>query len=263
MWPDVIPEFLVKVLRLRVRADALHGSVVRGRRVLAHASVQGAGGDAPLALLGTLLATLNAQSSLRGARAEVEIADSLVLLDVVDGDFADHGAPQLEAIATACIAELLGAGGATHEARWQLQGDERHLLIAALPRDLLAGLRDALALHGIRLHSAMPGLCCAWNRHAAQLGEGADVLALAGPGSTTIVCLEGTAIRALGRFACGANSFIATLDAQVNRLRASMGLAAQQDGRYLLVTEGVAVPPALARWTLLAGNAPAGAGSAA
>ncbi len=252
-----------KVLRLHVGPQGLRGSVWRGRRLLAQAEAQASTADAPLATLDGLLATLAGQTALRGVRADVEFADALIILDVVDGDFADHSKRQLQAIATACVAELIGSASASHELRWQLQSDERHLLICALPRDLLAALGKGLAPHGIAMNSAQPQLCSTWNHHLRHLGRGPVVLALASSASTTIACLHDGAISALARFASDTDALIASLDAQVQRLQASLGLDGQGQGRYLLVADRVPTPGTLERWTLLPGEAATVKGSRA
>ncbi len=113
------------------------------------------------------------------------------------------------------------------------------------------------------LRSATPQLCNAWNRHARELGGGSAVLALANASGATVACLQDGAIAALARFGLGAGASIAALDAQVNRLQASLGLGANADSRYLLVSERMVSPKALERWTLLAGEAAVAQGSAA
>lgn len=264
MWLDLMP----KVLQLHVGPHLLRARLTLGRRVLAQAERSGPAAPSAAALgkcLSGLLATLAEQSALRGARAEVELADALVLLDVVGGEFADHGERQLQAVAAACCAELLGAAGAAaHELRWQLQADERHLLICAMPRDVLEMLRECLAEHDMELRSATPQLCNTWNRHSRELGGGSAVLALANASSATVACLQDGAIAALARFGLSAGASIAALDAQVNRLQASLGLGADAHSRYLLVSERAVSPKALERWTLLSSEAAAAAqGSAA
>lgn len=256
-----------KVLQLHVGPQQLRARLLRGKRVLAQAERSGPAAPSAAALgkcLKALLATLAEQSPLRGARADAELADALVLLDVVDGEFADHGERQLQAVAAACCAELLGpAGAAAHELRWQLQRDERHLLICALPRDVLAMLRESLAEHDLELRSATPQLCNAWNRHARELGGASAVLALANASGATVACLQHGAIAALARVAMSAGASIAALDVHVNRLQASLGLHPNADSRYLLVSDRMLSPKALERWTLLAGEAAVAQGSAA
>lgn len=248
MWLSLSP----KVLRLHVGPDGLRGAVWRGRHVLARASTGAPAADAPAsAAIDGLLAALAEQTTLSGVRAEVELADALVTLDVVEGEFAEHGERQLQAIATACSVELLGANAATHELRWQLQCDERHLLICALPREVLSVLNQAFMPHGVVLRSAQPRLCGSWNRHRRHLGKGAAVLAVTDATSTTIACLQGGAIAALGRLAGDASGLIDALDAHVARLQASLGWDAQADSRYLLIADRIASPKALQRWTLL------------
>ena len=249
MWPSLTR----KVLRLHVGPQGLHGAVWRAAKLLAEANLPAPADGAPTVGVDALLASLAERTALRGARAEVEFADALVTLDLVDGEFADHSERQLRSIASACCIELLGADAGAQELRWQLQSDERHLLICALPRAAIGALTTALAAHDVTEQSVQPRLCASWNQHARQLGDGAAVLALASPAGTTIACLHDGAIVALGRFSSGAHGLIEALDAHVARLHASLGLDPSADGRYLLVADGIAPPQALQRWTLLPG----------
>ena len=122
------------VVRLRVVPDSACAVLLRGWwRPRAVARSEQAGGTpataqadkAPTieldALIDAALRELAATAPLKGARLDVELADSLVHLDVVAGDFAAVGERQLASIATACVDELLGDAAKDHEIRWQLQ----------------------------------------------------------------------------------------------------------------------------------------------
>jgi hypothetical protein len=250
-----------KVLRLHIGPGSLRASVWRGRRQLAQAELADPSADTLRPGLDALLAMLAQQCTLHGANADVEWADACVTLDVVEGEFADHSQAQLQAVASACVAELLGPTGAAMELRWQLQRDERHLLICAVPRDTLATLEQTLGAHGVRLRSAQPRLCEVWNRHTRRLGKGPAVLALVDATNTTIACLHDGAIAALARSATNAHHTIRCLDAQVNRLQSGLGVSAGDATRYWIVGDRLIESEPLARWTPLAGDAAAATGS--
>ena len=90
-------------------------------------------------MIDAALASWPARRSLKGAQLDVELADSLVHLDVVAGDFAANSDRQLASVAAACVDELLGDAAKDHEIRWQLQPDGTHLLIGAVARVAAAG----------------------------------------------------------------------------------------------------------------------------
>ena len=116
--------------------------------------------------LQAVLDEIGLASPLRGARVVVEVADPLVQFDIAEGDFAALGDRQLQAIALACMGELLGNAVADHEVRWSLQADERHLVIAAVPRALITALAEAATGRGARLASVQPAFARRWNTYA-------------------------------------------------------------------------------------------------
>lgn len=135
--------------------------------------------DKPIGPIESALRDLEQASALRGAKLIVELSHALVHLDVVSGDFAGHDDQQLQAIADACVSELLGDEGGDHEVRWQLQSDDRHLLICAVPGPKLRELEQAAAACGLRLDSVQPDFVLQWNAHANALKAGPSVFAVA------------------------------------------------------------------------------------
>jgi len=125
--------------------------------------------DAHAQAIEAVLAELAAQRSLKGARLEAQLSSALVHLDVAEGTFADHADRQLQAIASACMDEMLGEESALHDLRWHLQRDARHLLIAAIPRAHLALLQAVAQRAGLHLRSVTPEFVVHWN----QFGRGA------------------------------------------------------------------------------------------
>jgi hypothetical protein len=219
-------------VRLRVEGRHLHASVHRrglgGAAALVQAEREWPGAEpgGPGALrpaLDDLLRGLESGVAMRGAVADVEIADAWFAFDVIEGEFADHGERDLQAVALACLGELLGPAAAEHELRWQLQADERHLLICALPRAVADTLRECLQSHGVRTRRLQPLFCGQWNRAAAKLVRPNSVLiAMQGAGGS-IACSQRGAITALSR---AWTHDPVHIDAQVDHLLASLGLDA-------------------------------------
>ena len=143
--------------------------------------------------LASLLKELDAQEPLAGAPIRASLASALVHFDVVKGDFADCSERQLRNIATACVAELLGERAEAHELRWELQADERHLLVCAIDRAQVASLTHAASSLGLRVSSVTPAFALAWNAFAERLPRGESVFAVSSDADLTIAAvIDGT-----------------------------------------------------------------------
>ena len=233
-----------------------------------------AGGAGLAAGVDAALRELAQAASLKGALLDVEVADALVHLDVVAGDFAAESERQLTAIAGACVAELLGEDAKEHEIRWQLQSDGRHLLIGAVARAQLQALAELAARHGLRLRSVQPDFCLQWNRHAKLLKPGAGVFAVAcGRDAVVAQVARGTVFALSGgpwldrqhapgtsnaqaqRLMCGLglepNASAGALDLRVDRLLASAGSQREAQATYVLVAPQVSRKALSPRWTLI------------
>jgi hypothetical protein len=221
-----------------------------------------------------VLLELGETTTLRGARLDVELADSLMHVDVVAGDFAGDSDRQLQSVAIACVAELLDDAAQTHEVSWHLQADGKHLLIGAIGRDQLAVFVDAAARHGMALGSVQPDFCVQWNRHADALEPGSAVFAVASGREAMVACVAHGAVAAISSGAwldrqhlaggpparvktlmCGLGlepSVTASLlDARVDRLLASVGLDAAAQSAFVLVAPQVSEGSVSSRWTVL------------
>jgi hypothetical protein len=273
-----------KVVRLRVRPNSAGAKLERGwprRRVLARAShtatdaaePQPAPADNMSRAIDAVLAELGKTATLRGARLEVAWADALMHFDVVAGDFVGNSDRELQTVATACVAELLGESAPAHEIRWQLQADGKHLLIGAIEREHLRTLSEAAARHGLKLTSVQPDFCLQWNRHSHAVAPGACVFAVASGHDAVIACVADGTVAAVSRGAWLArahqpgNSTVAVnklmhglglepsakevlLDIRVDRLLASIGLDAASQSAFVLVAPEMAGTKVSARWTL-------------
>jgi hypothetical protein len=221
-----------------------------------------------------VLLELAKTASLRRARLNVVLADSLVHLDVVEGDFVGDSDRQLHSIAVACVAELLGDAAQSHEVRWQLQADGKHLLIGAIAGDQLRVLSDAAARHGLTLGSVQPDFCLQWNRHAAALKPGSAVFAVASGRDAVIAHVSDGAVAGISsgtwldrhdapgastahvkHLMCGLglepSVTASVLDERVDRLLASVGLDAANQSAYVLVAPEVPDMAVSSRWTVL------------
>jgi hypothetical protein len=202
--------------------------------------------------LDTTMLELAGAASLQGASLDVEVADSLVHLDVVNGKFGGDSDRQLQSIALACAVELLGDAVHDHDIRWQLQADEKHLLIGAMARDLLATVSRAAARHGLGLHSVQPELCAQWNRHAGSaFKSGSGVFAVIGGRQAVIAGVAGGAITTLssGLWIDGHDT-ATTLDSRVDRLLTGAGRDPARQSSFVVVTSEGSNKSVSPRWTV-------------
>ena len=164
--------------------------VARAQRVAVPATADAARGDIDDDAVESVLRELDAICALKGARLNVGMSGALIHFDVVAGDFAANTDRQLGEVAGACVAELLGDAAADHELRWQLQRDERHLLICALAQPSLSTLDAAARALGLRLASVQPLFLRAWNDHGRKLPAGDSVFAVQGQAELTIASVR-------------------------------------------------------------------------
>jgi hypothetical protein len=233
------------------------------------ASSVGAGAPSASGLptaLEDVLAKLNQRASLRGARLMVEVDDSLVHLDVVEGDFAGSSDRQLDAIAAASATELLGDGAAEHDLRWSLQAEGRHLLVCAMPRALVAAVSDAAGPRGINLASMQSSFARHWNAHGGRQRSSTAVFVVASRGHAVVACVVERSICAISSgpwigprapkvgaaLTTGTrDAAIKVLDAWVDRLLASLGIPCAAATVFTLVAPSARVHGTSPRWNLI------------
>jgi hypothetical protein len=187
-------------------------------------------GSEALASIESVLRELEQNSPLRGATLTVELSDALVHLDVVAGDFVGQTDRQLQAVASACVSELLGDEANGHEVRWQLQADDRHLLICAIPQSQLATLEQAAATCGLRLESVQPDFALQWNVHARALKPGRGVFAVTMGSHVAIASVAGGVISAfsVGHLFTAPDRSIEGPDSQPSESASERSLAAEK-----------------------------------
>jgi hypothetical protein len=211
-----------------------------------------AGGEALSQAVEQVLAELAAAAPTRGCRLEVELADPRVRYDLVAGAYGGASERQLQAIATACMAELLGDAAADQSLCWHLQPDLQHLLVCAIERGLLDALARDASRHGLALASLQPTFCRLWNRHAGALPAGLGVFGVAAEGHATVAVARRGGVAALSGGPCPDDDpAAAALDGRVDRLLASVGIDGGEVSAFMLAAGAVAPGRLAARWTVL------------
>lgn len=186
-----------KSLRLRIASDRVEGSLeggwprrsppVRAQRDIDDQTVSGTSDASGRAeAIDAVLLDIAAQTPLKGVGLHVELASSLLHLDVVEGDFGALADRQLQGIAAACVAEVLGDDGADHDVRWHLQRDARHMLVVAVARAHLAMFEGIARSHGMRLRSVKPEFVARWNEFGRAVKPGRCVFAVSTTGDLSI-----------------------------------------------------------------------------
>ncbi len=247
-------------------AQAVHGILLQAwpRRAppvsVRHTIAQTAtvpGTTPALSAVDAVLSGLRASAPAGRIRLSVALADERSHFDVVAGNYRNASERQLRAIASACVAELLGERATGQVVRWQLQPDLRHLLICSIHQEDVDALLAAAANHKLSLASVQPGFCKQWNRHAVALGGGTGVFASADGARTIIACVTDGTITALS---CGLlpdgdpdsqedSTAPGPLDTRVNRLLASIGQDLRSVSRFVLAGTGLTGHRLASHWT--------------
>ncbi len=197
-----MPLPLNKSIELHVEPRRSSATLMRGwprSRPLAHAEcvVDPVKMDDDEDVVDATLRDLASKTRLQGVPVRAALSSHLIQFDVATGDFSDSSDRQLRAIATACMAELLGDQADGHELRWHLQSDERHLLICAIDRSRMTQLERASTALGLRLSSVTPAFVLAWNALAKGLPLGESVFAVSGSTDLTIAAVVDGSIAAI------------------------------------------------------------------
>ena len=218
-------------------------------------------------------AELGNVGALGGLAIDVVLSDALVHFDIAQGRFGALGEQQLKSIAQACTQELLGEQAAQFEVRFQLQRNEQHLLVCAVPIALLSALRACAAGAGLRLRSVQPQFSKLWNRYGRKVQAGLGVLAVGDENHAMIALVRHGVVEALssgsgldqpehahgqparrGRPRPAADPGTATpsgLDAKVDRLLASLGVESCELDRLVAIVGGALAQALSSRWTVM------------
>jgi hypothetical protein len=198
--------------------------------------------------------------ALGGLPVQVVLADSLVHCDVARGDFAGCNERRLAAFASACSAEMLGDAADQAAVRWQLQRDERHLLVCAAPRTLQERIVDAAARNRLRLTQIAPSFSVQWNRSLPRELPHDCVVAFASGANALVACVRRGVVTTISNGPWHAAHGQAAEDARpgafdlhVDRLLAGVGLDGEPGLGRVLVHLDRDAPGVSARWKVVAG----------
>lgn len=258
-----------KSLRVCIGAQQVQGSLHPAwspRRTLNHchhsAQADAPMGASPAPFATAMTATLGElgvapNSSVK--HAQILMGDARVHFDVVQGDYAASSERQLQAVAQACVVEILGERALHCLVRWQLQNDAQHLLIAAIESADIDLAQELARSHGIEELSVMPSFCWQWNLHAKALTNKPAVFATFSDEHMVAALVVSGAITALS---CGsvpeqpeektrAIQRKSPVDDRVDRLLASVGQDPSLMHTYLLITPHAVKHQLDARWQVV------------
>ena len=264
-------------LRVRLLPGAVEAALWRGwprpvKIADQRCPVDVSDGDALASTLDIALAKLAQDGApTKDAVLHAELADAIVHFDVASGNFAGQSQRQLRAFANACVVELLGDATREHSVHWQMQSDEQHLLVCAVPNAVLRALTSAAATHAMRLAGIRPSFARAWNRHARRSTGRNLVFASVAGLNAMIACAHDGVVNAVssgpwGEECAAGESQVtrlrsgfglldvgehALLDLQVDRLLAGLGFDATRDADFLFVSAGEPPPLLSNRWTII------------
>jgi hypothetical protein len=184
----------------------------------------------------------------------VAVADACAQIEVVPGDFACASERQLDAIASACIAEVQGESPAAPWVRWQLQADQQHLLIASIAEKDIATLLDVAASHRLRVQSIQPAFFLQWNAWVGEQQPGTErgtaVFATLDEGFATVAFAQQGIITALSSGPCATPEAEGdAVDTRSHRLLASIGQEVAGVDVFVLVARDSQSMPERSRWT--------------
>jgi hypothetical protein len=265
-----------KSLHLHIGALSVQGSLRPGwgpGKVLARASLDfnpqingrampGATlepGDSSALAIETVLSELVASTPSQKPDLVVVLADSRVHFDVVSGDYGTASEKHLQAIANACVAEILGDTATSQIVRWQLQPDMKHLLISAMGSQDIELVVQAGDRHQLPLKSLQPDFCAKWNQYAKALPDGTGVFATVCDGHLIVAFALRGSIAALssGSTVNDERSLPYdirskdAIDERVDRLLSSVGRDSNEISSFVMVAPNRAQAPKSLRWTII------------
>lgn len=222
-----------------------------------------------MALVDLALDRIAATQPLSGSRLHVVLDDTLVHVDVVQGDFGGLTDAALDRIAKACVAEMMGDEAPDLDVRWSLQPDQQHLAICALAAEHLTLLVEAAASRRMRLASLRSTFAVCWDRYGRHQNVKAMVFVVALGGHAVVACVVDRSLCALGagqwhplgsanRKQVGtthseiaaATEVAHTIDGRVDQLLTCLGIDAEAIGAFVTVLPAgmpVALRPRWAR----------------
>jgi hypothetical protein len=216
------------------------------------------GGSCALAIE-AVLSELVAPSPGQRHDLVVVLADSRVHFDVVSGDYGAASEKHLQAIANACVAEILGDAASSQIVRWQLQPDMKHLLISAMDSQDIESVAQAGDRHQLSLTSLQPDFCTKWNEYAKALPDGTGVFATVCSGHLIVAFALRGSIAALSSGSTSNDERTLpydirskdAIDERVDRLLSSVGRDSNEISTFVMVAPNRAQAPKSLRWTII------------
>jgi hypothetical protein len=216
-------------------------------------------GDPCALAIEAVLSELVSSTSSQKPDFTVVLADSRVHFDVVSGDYRTASDKHLQAIANACVAEILGDTASNQIVRWQLQPDMKHLLISAMGSQDIESVVKAGDRHQLSLKSLQPDFCAKWNQYAKALPDGTGVFATVCAGHLIVAFALRGSIAALssGSTVTDERSLPYdirskdAIDERVDRLLSSVGRDSNEISSFVMVAPNHGQVPKSLRWTII------------
>lgn len=259
-----------KAFRVRIGAASVHGALhpawspgstlAQAQRDIAPtdpAAEAGSGSSSFASALAGVLGDLGVGTDRRVRSGRVSMADARVHFDVVPGDYGDLSERQLQSIARVCVSEILGERANSHEVRWQLQKDLRHLFIAAMDARDVAQVMDLAVTSGVGAMSLQPDFCTRWNDHRQAMPGGTGVFVTVDGGHMVAAWVQQGAITALSSGAVPqtvgyeAPDLKSMLDERVDRLLYGVGQDPGKVSSYLLAASATDTLGLSSRWQVV------------
>jgi hypothetical protein len=184
----------------------------------------------------------------RKASVQLVLADTHFHFDLVHGDYRSSSDRHLQAIASACVAEILGDDNVDRLVRWCLQPDRQHLLICAMASKDIALLDESAAHHTLCLRSLQSEFCTQWNAHANALPDGSGVFAVASASHVVLALVQRGSITALSSGAWPDNN---ALDVRADQLLSGVGMDSRVHSVFVLVVDPGMEDRASQRWSVV------------
>jgi hypothetical protein len=221
------------------------------------------------------LLSLSQRADIRGADLQVQVADNLAVLEVVrcePNDVLRSNTRQMQRLAEVSVAEVLGDKASQYEVRWQVQADNEHLFVCALPRALMSGITSAAQAYGLTLTQVQPQFSQVWNASLAQLTQTHATQAVFLRASTheaVLSCVRNGVITQISQALSlkpndnadapdtisPINQHVSTMsrvDALVDRLLTALGEDPAQSWRFFASSQGLSRADFSPRWQMLA-----------
>lgn len=256
---------LNRTLRVAVSASSVRAELFGGwptQRSIARASwliepTAGASRGATIALaIDRALALLeSAGHRLKGVAVALGLPDSLVVYDVVCGEFAALSNKRIGEIASASIAELMQLPLAEVQATWQLQRGGLSAVVCGIARATLEPMRVVFDKRRMRMHSVLPAFVALWNARRTEVRALPAIIAATRGQHALLAAVDERGIFAIEPAQLPLVDWTA-VRTLAEGFAVALGLDAELGVHYYLDVE-FPVPRTSARWRAITDPAPA------